>query len=94
MIIHFTTRIHIENSTEKSYIFIYNYCFPFGRTIAHAASLRLPTAAAHVRVPNPMWDLWTNWHWRRFSPNTSVSPANSHSTNCSTLIIYHPGLVQ
>jgi hypothetical protein len=23
-----------------------------------------------------------------------VSPANSHSTDCSTLIIYHPGLVQ
>jgi hypothetical protein len=23
-----------------------------------------------------------------------VSPANSHSTNCSTLIIYHPGLIQ
>jgi hypothetical protein len=22
------------------------------------------------------------------------SPANSHSTDCSTLIIYHPGLVQ
>jgi hypothetical protein len=22
------------------------------------------------------------------------SPANSHSTDCSTFIIYHPGLVQ
>jgi hypothetical protein len=51
-----------------------------------------------------MWDLWwTKWHWSRFSPSTSVSPANSHSTDCSTLIvvviiiiiiIYHPGLVQ
>jgi hypothetical protein len=19
-----------------------------------------------------MWDLWTKWHWGRFSPNTSV----------------------
>jgi hypothetical protein len=30
----------------------------------------------------------------RFSPSTSVSPANSHSTDCSTLIIYHnrPGI--
>jgi hypothetical protein len=27
--------------------------------------------------------------------NTSVSPANSHFTNCFTLVIvYHPGLVQ
>jgi hypothetical protein len=24
----------------------------------------------------------------------SEYPANSHSTDCSTLIIYHPGLVQ
>jgi hypothetical protein len=29
----------------------------------------------------------------RFCPRASVSPANSHSTDCSTLIIYHPGLV-
>jgi hypothetical protein len=43
-----------------------------------------------------MWDLWwTWWHWGKFSPNTSVSPANSHSTGCSTIIIiYHLGLVQ
>jgi hypothetical protein len=26
--------------------------------------------------------------------STSVSPANSHSTDCSTLIIYRPRLVQ
>jgi hypothetical protein len=33
--------------------------------------------------------------WRRFSQSTSVSPANLHSTNCSTVtIIYHLGLVQ
>jgi hypothetical protein len=43
-----------------------------------------------------MWDLWwTRWHWGKFSPSISVSLANSHSTDCSTLIIiYHPGLVQ
>jgi hypothetical protein len=32
------------------------------------------------------------WHWGRFSPSTSVSPANSHSTECS-IFIYHEGLV-
>jgi hypothetical protein len=33
--------------------------------------------------------------WGRFSPSTSVSPANLHSTNCSTVtLIYHLGLVQ
>jgi hypothetical protein len=26
---------------------------------------------------------WTKWRWGRFSPSTSVSPANFHSTNCS-----------
>jgi hypothetical protein len=42
-----------------------------------------------------MWDLWwTKWHWGRFSPSTSVSPANPHSTDCSIIIIiYHPGPV-
>jgi hypothetical protein len=43
-----------------------------------------------------VWDLWwTKWLWNRFSPSTSVSPANLHSTNFSIIIItYHPGLVQ
>jgi hypothetical protein len=41
-----------------------------------------------------VWHLWwIKWHWGRFSPSTSVSPANSYSTDYSTLIIYHPGLV-
>jgi hypothetical protein len=30
---------------------------------------------------------WTKWHWAKFSPSTSVSPANPHSTNCSITII-------
>jgi hypothetical protein len=34
---------------------------------------------------------WTKWHLGRFSSSTSVSPANLHSADCSTLIIYHPG---
>jgi hypothetical protein len=42
-----------------------------------------------------MWDSWwKKWHRGTFSPSTSVSPAKSQSTDCSTLIIYHPGLVQ
>jgi hypothetical protein len=56
--------------------------------------------ASHRSGPgsNPgqvMWDLWwTNWHWGRVFPSSLVSPANSHSTDCSTLIICHSGLVQ
>jgi hypothetical protein len=43
-----------------------------------------------------MWDLWwTKWRWNGFSPSTSVSPANLHSINFSTITItYHPGLVK
>jgi hypothetical protein len=42
------------------------------------------------------WDLWwTKWRRGRFSPSTSVFPANLHSTDCFTItIIYHLGLVQ
>jgi hypothetical protein len=50
-----------------------------------------------------MWDLrWKKWHRGRFPPGTSDSPANSHFTDCSTLIIiiiiiiiiYYPGPVE
>jgi hypothetical protein len=34
------------------------------------------------------------WHWGMFFPSTSVSPANSQSTDCFTVIIYQPVLVQ
>jgi hypothetical protein len=39
-----------------------------------------------------MWDLWwTKWRLGRFSPSTSVFPANLHSTNFSIITItYHP----
>jgi hypothetical protein len=34
-----------------------------------------------------MLDLWmTQWYWGRFSPSTSVSPANFYSSKCSVLI--------
>jgi hypothetical protein len=57
-----------------------------GRAIAQAVSRRLSTAAACVRG-QVMWDLWwTKWHWGSFSPSTSVSPANHHSTKFSIVI--------
>jgi hypothetical protein len=35
-----------------------------------------------------MWDLWwTKGYWGRFSPITSVSPANHHSTHFFIIII-------
>jgi hypothetical protein len=57
------------------------------------------TLQAHIIENCPglvMWDLWwTKWRWGSFSPSISVSSANIHSTNFSTInIIYHLGLVQ
>jgi hypothetical protein len=35
-----------------------------------------------------MWDVWwTKWHCGRFSPSTSISPVNLHSTRCRTITI-------
>jgi hypothetical protein len=68
----------------------------YGRVMAQAVSRRLPTAAASVRALVRSCGICGGQSGTggRFSPNTSVSPANSHSTDCSTLIIYRPGLVQ
>jgi hypothetical protein len=56
-----------------------------GRAIAKAVSRWLPTAAVRGSRPGLscgiLW--WTKWRWGRFSPSTSVAPANFHSTNCS-----------
>jgi hypothetical protein len=61
-----------------------------GRAIAQAVSRWLPIAGL------VKWDLWwTKWRCGRFCLSTSVSPANLHSTNCSTITLtYHLGLVQ
>jgi hypothetical protein len=74
-------------------------CFELqhGRAIAQAVSRRLSIAAARIRVLVTSCGICggTKWHWGRFSPSTSVSPANLHSTSCSTvIIIYYLGLVQ
>jgi hypothetical protein len=60
--------------------------FLLGCAVAQAVSHWLPTAAAQVRIRTDMWGLWwAKRHWGRFSPSTSVSPAN-HSTNFSIII--------
>jgi hypothetical protein len=67
------------------------------RAIAQAVSRWLPIAGAQVGAR--FWGMWISWWrkwlWGRFSPSTSVSPANLHSTNCSTITtIYYLGLVR
>jgi hypothetical protein len=64
-----------------------------GRAIAQAGfPQRRPgfkPGSSHVRFCDGQ-----KWCWGRFSPSTSVSLANLHSTNFSTsTITYHPGLV-
>jgi hypothetical protein len=86
-----------EPVTRVTITRIINTYLHVGHAMAQAVSRRCPTAAA-ARVRAQVRSCGTcdgqKWHWGRFSPSTSVSPANSHSTDCSTSIIYHPGLVQ
>jgi hypothetical protein len=55
------------------------------RAVAQAICRGDPGSSPH----QVMWDLWwSEQNWGRFSL------ANSHSTDCSTLIIYHPRVVR
>jgi hypothetical protein len=78
---HVKIDLYILNSSfEANYV--------LGRTIAQAVSRWLPTAVAWVRAR--VWSCgiwWTKWRWGRFSSSTLVSPANLHSTNCSTITL-------
>jgi hypothetical protein len=59
-----------------------------GRAVAQAVSGWLPNTVARVRVHVGMWCLWwTKRQWGRFSPSTSVSPANNYSNNFFIIII-------
>jgi hypothetical protein len=59
-----------------------------GRATAQAVSRRLPTAAARVQTRSGHVGFCDGqkWRWARFSPRTSVSPANLHSMCFSTII--------
>jgi hypothetical protein len=65
--------------------FIYNYCFPFGRTIAHAVSGRLPTAAAQARAHVNVVFVVDKVTLEQILSEYFGSPANFHSTDCSKL---------
>jgi hypothetical protein len=72
---------------------ITTYLYAVGRAIAQAVSRWLPTAAARVR--SHVGFVVDKLALGQFPPSASVSPANLHSTNFSTITItYHPGLVQ
>jgi hypothetical protein len=83
---HFISSRNLDKFVANLFINFVIYCY----MIAQAVSRWLPTAAALGWGPDlVMWDLWwSKWRRGRFSPSTSVSPANLHSTNCSTILIY------
>jgi hypothetical protein len=68
---------------------IETYDIIIGRAIVQAVSRWLQNAAARGSRPDLVkWDLWwAKWRWGRFSPSTSVSPANLHSNKFSIIII-------
>jgi Zn-dependent M28 family amino/carboxypeptidase len=66
-----------------------------GRVIAEAVSHRLPTAAAGFEPGSDhVGFVVDKVALGQVFSDYLVSRANSHSTDCSTLIIYHPRLVQ
>jgi hypothetical protein len=78
----------ITSADRTHYIFAEMKCH-YDHATPQVDSHWFPIVAAWVWTPI-MWNLWwTKWNWGRFSPSTSVSPANPHSTKCSTFI-NHP----
>jgi hypothetical protein len=69
----------------------FSYTLTKGRAIAQAVSSRLSTVAARTRAQDRSCGiLWgTKWRWGLFSSSSSVSPANSHSTDYSTHHHHH-----
>jgi hypothetical protein len=66
-----------------------SYLVNSGRAAAQAQSLASRRGGPFSSLGQIMWNLWwTKRHYRMFSPSASVSFSN-HSTDCSTLIIYH-----
>jgi hypothetical protein len=65
-----------------------------GCALGYAVSHQLPTAAAWVNPDQIMWIYGEQVALEQFSLSALVSPASSHSTDSSTLMIYHPELVQ
>jgi hypothetical protein len=77
-------------------LWLSNIVKPFysGRAIAQAVSRWFPTAAARFRAQVLSCRI-CGGQSGRFSPSTSVSPANLYSPNCSTITLnYHQWLVQ
>jgi hypothetical protein len=90
----------LDKFEEVMRLFILKHIVRVIKFLGAVQQLRQLVAGFHCGGPGSsrgqvMWDLW--WpkrHSGRFSPGTSVYPAN-HSTYCSTVIIHHhPGLVQ
>jgi hypothetical protein len=79
-----------------TYICAMTYLMFLGRAIAQAVVAGFPPRRPGFKPgSSQVGFVVAKWRWGRFSPSTSVSLSNLHSTNFSTITpTYHPGLVQ
>jgi hypothetical protein len=86
---HFLRHHSISEGRHHLILFVTLVSDRLGRAIAEAVSRWLPTAVARVRAR--VWKVGFVVEIMaprgRFSPSTSISPANLHSTNFSILTI-------
>jgi hypothetical protein len=88
-----------DTSHHQSQVYWERNAVPMLLGMRHSNKNMRPCQSSDGQSPDPhrggqcsspgqvVWDLWrTKRHWGMFSPSTSVSLANSHSTDCSTFI--------
>jgi hypothetical protein len=93
--LHFYTHTHMRRAVVGLLAATEAFRSSQGPCIAQAVSRRLPTAVSRVGARVRSCGICGGHRGSMFSPSTSVSSANSHSTVCSTIItIYHLALVQ
>jgi hypothetical protein len=86
----------MQRVMDSSLLSVYRNSLNTGRAIAQVVSRWLPTAAARVRSQVRLCGICGEQSDKggRFFPSISVSHANPHYTNCSIIIIDHPGMVK
>jgi hypothetical protein len=67
-------------------LLFWNQIFTCNRRRCSPGYLSILRGSIRGQVMRDLW--WTQWHWGRFSPSTSLSFANCNSTNLSILIYY------
>jgi hypothetical protein len=77
--------VPVPLSSDSHHLSVDPSSYYSGHAVTQALSCRLFLSI----LGQDIWDLWKKWHWSRFSPSTSVSPANFQSTTFS-IFTNHP----